>query len=386
MEENKLESFQRNEENRDWIYLIKPNGFTPDIVYKVFAKDNELYFCRVGGQFYGIREDSSLNPQASQKELLKTKKNYKIPRYVIACVKVDGKKSRWTGGIPNSGILQFNIDGKKQKYIIHSSESPNNVADFFQKNCLCDVQVVHIENYHELQQEILEGQELQNTDERFKAAIKVSSIFNIVSLVTGLWLLLHPHPYFVVVGVNIAVSIVSIAFAIKYKDYISYGKKLFRKRPEFLGAFFLSSIALTARAQLDFNVFYSVLFWIIIIVLSIVSTLLFILKSKLYKQSKGMIVIMLISMFAFFYGTSIIFNCRFDNSQAVKSQNKVLYMDSGKEQFIYYITITPWDTGKKPVNMHVDRSLYERIQIGEIVNVYQWRGLFGIPWFDVSTS
>lgn len=62
----------------DRIYLIRPNGFIPDEVFKVFSKGSGLFFCRVGGQLYLIRDNPAVNEALSGEELLRPKRNFSL--------------------------------------------------------------------------------------------------------------------------------------------------------------------------------------------------------------------------------------------------------------------------------------------------------------------
>lgn len=115
-----------------FIILIKPNAFKVDMVYKVFIKDGGLFFCRVGGQFYEINElVFDWTPDKEEAQLLSEKDNFKIPLKDINGITVRKKKSMWTGAIPNNGVAEFALGGKKEKYILHPVTEYGCLVDYF---------------------------------------------------------------------------------------------------------------------------------------------------------------------------------------------------------------------------------------------------------------
>lgn len=133
--EQELDELERNYK-KDSIYLIEPKTFNVDIVFKIIIKDNSLYYCRVGGQFYEIDEISlKYSCESDDKALLSDVSSYKIPLNFIRDISLSRKKSLHTGHLPNNGILCISIDNVKnaKKYIIHPINEYDEVKTFFEK-------------------------------------------------------------------------------------------------------------------------------------------------------------------------------------------------------------------------------------------------------------
>ncbi len=115
-----------------FVILIKPNAFKVDMVYKVFQKDGGLFFCRVGGQFYEINElVFDRTPDKEDAQLLSEKDNFKIALKDINGITVRKKKSMRTGAIPNNGVAEFALGGKKERYILHPVTEYGCLVDYF---------------------------------------------------------------------------------------------------------------------------------------------------------------------------------------------------------------------------------------------------------------
>jgi hypothetical protein len=114
------------------IYLIKPRGFAPDIVYKVIVRGSDICFCRVGGQFYNIRHsEAEYNKNMSDMVFSRDRKNFSHSVSEVTSLKIRKRRSLWTGKIPNNGIVTILLGTKKEKYIIHSIQTAAAVNDFF---------------------------------------------------------------------------------------------------------------------------------------------------------------------------------------------------------------------------------------------------------------
>lgn len=127
-----IELEKRYKENG--IYLIEANALSLDKVYKVVLKDNNLYFCKVGGQFYEIDEEAiEYTKKVDENILLKDKSNFKLPRDNIRSITLINKKSMHTGSIPNNGIvMMYRISEEKpKKYIIHMINEFWEIENYF---------------------------------------------------------------------------------------------------------------------------------------------------------------------------------------------------------------------------------------------------------------
>lgn len=79
---------------QEGIFLIKGRIVKFDIVYKVVPKGDELYFCKVGGQSYNIKDiEEKYNKGMTMEVFHKDKNNYVENRLHISDIRVDSKAS-----------------------------------------------------------------------------------------------------------------------------------------------------------------------------------------------------------------------------------------------------------------------------------------------------
>lgn len=130
-EEDEIEEYPIGE---DFIFLIQPEWFKPDRVYKLIYRNGNLYFCRVGGQFYEIDEiQRTYNIDSSEEVLLKDRFNYSMDVKCIKDIIVKKKQSSWTGHIPNNGTLKMRtVEGKIKRYILHPINGFEDIKRFFE--------------------------------------------------------------------------------------------------------------------------------------------------------------------------------------------------------------------------------------------------------------
>jgi hypothetical protein len=130
-EMDEIEEYPIGEE---FIFLIQPEWFKPDRVYKIIYKEGNFYFCRVGGQFYEIDEiEENYKKDSPENELLKDRFNYKMDGKSIMGILIRKKPSSWTGHLPNNGTLRMSITGDKtRKFIVHPINEVEEVKRFFE--------------------------------------------------------------------------------------------------------------------------------------------------------------------------------------------------------------------------------------------------------------
>lgn len=98
------------------------------MVYKVFKKNDYLFFCRVGGQFQEISEITlDLTPDKDDALLLSDKYNFRI-----SCNEIESISTINRGDIFIVRI-EFIINSRKEKYIVHPIIEYDYLINFFSK-------------------------------------------------------------------------------------------------------------------------------------------------------------------------------------------------------------------------------------------------------------
>lgn len=130
---------------QEGIFLIKGRILKFDIVYKVVPKGNELYFCKVGGQSYNIKDiEEEYNKGMTMEVFHKNKNNYVENPLHISDIRVDSKASLHSQ--VNSGTITYMRNGKKEKYIIHPIHSASIIDKFFRETVGLHVNFIHREH------------------------------------------------------------------------------------------------------------------------------------------------------------------------------------------------------------------------------------------------
>lgn len=111
------------------IYLIKPNLFKGDVLYKVVDRDGYLYFCRCGGQSYIPDMNIVYNHELTQTQLLAHKDSFRIMKKSIVAVDINTKLRAWTGPATNNGTVNI-IAEEKYSFIIHGRSSLPQLQEF----------------------------------------------------------------------------------------------------------------------------------------------------------------------------------------------------------------------------------------------------------------
>jgi len=133
---------------------------------------------------------------------------------------------------------------------------------------------------------------------------------------------------------------------------------------------------------LDYQHVWSISFWLSILLFA---PLLFINIKNKDNTVKGQPIYILILALAFGFGSTIAINCTFDKSPLHIYQTKVLsqHITRGKSNS-YYLKIDAWGPQKEAEVISVQRSLYDKVTVGQSININFKTGLFNIPWFTIS--
>jgi hypothetical protein len=90
-------------------------------------------------------------------------------------------------------------------------------------------------------------------------------------------------------------------------------------------------------------------------------------------------------VFVYTYGGIINYNCVYDNSQSELYSSEItdMHINSGKST-TYHIELKPWGPVTKDEDVSISKSLYERLAVGDSVNIYLMEGKMNIPWFTIA--
>lgn len=378
-------SAERNNDDKqlDAIFLILPRWIRTDIVYKAIFKDNNIYFCRVGGQFYEIRGiQNKYNARMNEKIFVGDKNNFKVAKHDIVSVVINTKKSMWTGKISNNGTVILSLVDGKEKLIIHPIQNARTVYEFFKSISGIPVELIDKEEKAKESSLKKNTPSVNNRSAGYKMAKRLTNILNNLAFMSAMWMIFYPKPYVVVLIVNLALPIIGIIIYIKFKDYVEFDDEKGRDCPNVGMVVLFPSIFLSFRAIFDFNVIYTGLLWVYLIVITIIILIIILLKSKEYKTKKWLPVIMFIFIFSYVYGGVITTNCVFDYSKPIKYTTYVEDKHKTKGKVTsYYLKVRPWGPYNENNEVDVSKRLYENTEKGDRVRMLLFDGAWGIRWF-----
>lgn len=242
--------------------------------------------------------------------------------------------------------------------------------------------------------EIVENSEFgMNEEERSEKLNKASIITKIYSWLGGLtlvWTLFFPEPYYeYAILASVTVMVSAILVLIYFKGLIRINDIKGSAYPTIFFGVFTSIIGITLRALQDFNIYDYSNSWMPASIIAVVLIVLIVFATNEFKFEKikdyFTVLFFAVLFFAFGYGTTITFNCMYDQSIPKYFKSKVVEkrISSGKYGDTYYIEVTAWHTQTESDDISVSKELYETTTIGDDIDISLKKGLLGIPWFLV---
>jgi len=204
------------------------------------------------------------------------------------------------------------------------------------------------------------------------------------------WTIFFVEPYYeYAIICSIMIPILSIIIATYFKGLVRIEEKKNSPYPTVFFGILMSSCALAIRATLDFNIYEYSNTWLptFSIALGLVVLLVITTKELKFKKAKDYFSAFFLFMFlsGYGYGVVVIANCYYDKSVPVHCKTKILDKVKGSKKMItYYFELAPWDKQIKPDDVTVAKGFYERMKVGDSVNVYLKEGVYDIPWVIIA--
>jgi hypothetical protein len=241
------------------------------------------------------------------------------------------------------------------------------------------------------EEELLQDETLGTTEEersvQLKQIRKTTRICNTTAWVISIWLFLYPRPYELLVYGTMAFFAIVLYILYKNKGLIRIDEKPKTAYPNLANAIILPSLMIMLRALLDFDIFdYHRLWqWVIAGTLALFTFILYSTRAFTNKKQIASNLIYLIFTAAFNFGAIVETNCLPDTSQPQHYTTPVLdkRVSKGKTT-TYYLKLSAWGSKIEPDDVSVNKSLYDRVGIGDNVHVYLKQGALHIPWFIVT--
>ncbi|MCC5932067.1 MAG: hypothetical protein JJU28_22670 [Cyclobacteriaceae bacterium] len=258
-----------------------------------------------------------------------------------------------------------------------------------------------IQNFPDLdiQNAILEEQEILNDDtigwtkeireEKLTKARQTSKLINWAAGIVAAWSFFYPTPYQYSILAAIIIPILALIVVRSSNGLIRVDEKNGSAYPSVIYAFIFPSLGLMLRAVFDYNIFDYSNAWLTSTIIALALLFLLLIKQKeiTFKKKLDYLTVSSLALFLFAYsfGTVIHTNCYYDNSEPEYFTAKVLNkrVSSGKSTS-YYFELSPWGQLSEIDEVSVGKGLFNRIEIGDEVNIYFRTGKLDIPWFTVT--
>jgi len=367
------------------IYLIKPRFFLPDIVYKVLYAKGEICFCKVGGQFYNISEDEDDYCESMSEEVFaRDKNNFRLGTQGIENVKINGRKSLWTGNIENEGTVVITHDGVNEKFIIHRMQDAGEAADFFRSISGLTVEALNIGRTDRQSKtgEYITGAVRRSPE--YKGMLKATKYLNNLGLIFGLWLLVYPKPYMLAAALNALIPIAAIYVYIKFNKYVELDDDKGDGIPNVGKALLFPSLGLALRAMMDFHLIFETKLWASTAVIALLLLVFILRKTSEFKVKRWVPLLLAFFVFTYVFGTVVLTNCLFDRSDSDKYSTYVTdkYISTGKSTS-YNLSVKPWGPVEDPEDIDVGSEFYEKVDKGQKIYLYLRKGTWGFGWYTV---
>lgn len=225
-----------------------------------------------------------------------------------------------------------------------------------------------------------------------KKAKTLSSYLNNVGLLLGLWLLIYPYPYEILITISLLYPFAALFLYYKYKGIITLEddskSKVDPKHPTLLSALVMPALGVTFRMLSDYEpVSYANCLWPIILIFIVLVLIVLLIQRPLSYKVKlwsKINVNVLLFIIPFSYGSCIAINCLYDQSAPKIYRATVLNKRSSHgKRTTYYLKLDKWGTRNEPEDVSVSESRFNATSIDQVMHVNVKKGALGIPWFYV---
>jgi hypothetical protein len=104
------------------------------------------------------------------------------------------------------------------------------------------------------------------------------------------------------------------------------------------------------------------------------------------KYRKDMYLLAIANIIVYAIAGAYAVNCVFDNRPAEKYNTAVTskHVSKGRRSTTYWVKVQPWGHHRDTEKIYVDASQYYSIEKGDSVTIDMHKGLLGIPWYHIA--
>ena len=244
------------------------------------------------------------------------------------------------------------------------------------------------QEYQEEMDQLLSDPELGASEEQrlslLNRAKRWSMILNGLAIVSSLWVLIRPQPYTYAIWTSISLPLIAL-FSLRYfNNVIKLNDKYQSAYPNVALAFIIPCLGLALRALSDFNILCWDHFWLPFLSFSLATFILVLFFAQDVRNKSGQLILLFLFCTIYGYSTVILLNGVLDRSSPSTYRANVIEKRISKGKHTsYYLKISPWGPRKGQEEIDVGRSIYNRYDTGDSVQIIVKQGRFEIPWFFV---
>jgi len=241
------------------------------------------------------------------------------------------------------------------------------------------------------QNKILHNSELGVTEtdreQTLKKTKKIAQIYNIGGAVAVIFILVFSNTVKAAI-VGIVYPLISIVIIANSKGLVKFVSNPQRSiSSSVLFGFVLPSFSALLISEI-YTIYKSTNLWLPVLC---ISTFIFIVVYKIginksIKQIKGQAIIMFMFVTLYGFASTLQINCALDIFPGQIYKVAVLderIISSGRRNS-YYLKLSAWGPTETGKEVEVRRRVYDRVDVGDSVNVVFKQGLLHIPWFIVT--
>ncbi len=237
------------------------------------------------------------------------------------------------------------------------------------------------------------GWTVNERNDKLKRAKKIAKGLNIVGALLFLWLFAYPRPYLSTVIVSILFPILCLIILKYFKGLILFDSRTKSPHATIMLAIIFPSLGLFIRALQDFKVYDYSNVWIPSLLIAATYVGILVVDNKTLKSDKAKEYFTLftysIVMFGYSFGAVVILNCLFDNSVPKLYTSTIVnkrIIEGSNSNSTYTINLTPWGEQSEAEQVSVTNDEFQSLEINDEVSVFFMKGLFDVPWFEVSNQ
>lgn len=302
-----------------------------------------------------------------------------IPRSVVKYIGVFPKESSKKKDITISNLIEKINDLKSQLTLSIENLDLKKIQEAQEK-------------YQNEEKEILINNDfgftIEEREDKLKKARLFAKVLNGLTSVIVVWMFFYPRPYSYLVIACICLPLIGLLTVKFWKGLIQIDAEKDSAYPMVVFPLVFPGIILSLRAMLDFSINDYSNIWLPAIVISLifVGFVIALSKKKPIKKAADYFAIVSYVVFGFIYGygTVVSTNCVFDTSEPKMFSTTIVNKQiNGGKYRSYDLYLSPWDKKTEIEKVSIDSDMYNQLNNGDEVSVYQFKGRFDIPWFVV---